>query len=402
MLPGIDIQFQNGNLQLVEPSADGVFGVVASGVSTLDIGYNDPVSVRSMQDVSNLGIVDDVDNHHLFKFLVDFYKNAPSGSKIWIFLIKRGELMSDQFTYNPSYEGTPVKTLLDAANGEISGLFTVWTPDNTVDLSNVNGFDNDVWNTRNEAQDFVHDYLAEKKVPVWVVIEGYNLTKPASDLPDLNEGATNSIQIFVGANEEDIMNCSLGAYAGRLAVSKVSQNPGRKKAGPVYDTQCWIRDKKVETYDIDTLHDKGYVTFRRHPKTSGYFITDCPMACDSTTDYGKLTRRRTINKAFVLAYAEASKEILEDFNLTPAGTIDPIYAGLIESNLKDVIYNSMTLNGELSADPQNDLDKGCEFKIDLNYPTGSTGQIKFSVAQVRVRGYAEMITIPLGFAPFNS
>lgn len=402
MLPGIDIEFQNGNLQLVEPSADGIFAVVASvNPDECDLTLGVPVAVRSMLDVVALGILDDVDHHFLYEFFDAFYKIAEPGNKVWIFPIARNKTISSVFEIGLNGKSL-IEDLLDIANGEVSGLFTVWNPDNTVELEDQDGLDADVWKTRSAAQTCLENYLSTKKVPIWAVVEGYGFSGIHSDLVDLNEGTTDRVQIFIGSTEEDTKNQSLGGYAGRLAVCKVSQNPGRKKFGEVHYSQCWIKNTKVEQYDITSIHSKGYVTFRTHPKTSGYYITDCPMACDVTTDYGKLTRRRTIDKAYVLAYAEASKEILEDFNLTPAGTIDPIYAGLLESNLKDVIYNSMTLNGELSADPQNDLDKGCEFKIDLNYPTGSTGQIKFSVAQVRVRGYAEMITIPLGFAPFNS
>jgi len=62
----------------------------------------------------------------------------------------------------------------------------------------------------------------------------------------------------------------------------------------------------------------------------------------------------------------------------------------------------MTLNGELSADLNNPKDKGCVCKVDLTYPTGSTGMIKFTAFQVATRGYAEMINIPIGFVPLNT
>lgn len=406
-LPTVDIPFQNGNIGLVDIPEDGIFGVVASMATNALLPYGTCASVRSMTDVAQLGITDNVTDHFLYKFLQEFFSEAGDGTKIWIMPIARTEKMSDQFIPNAVTGIVPVQTMCDTANGEIRGIFTQWNPDTSVTLTSEDGLDEDVWATISAAQAFCKNYTETKKSPVWVVTEGYNFTGIHADLPDLGEMDNNRVQVVLGNTEKRTgataaKGVSLGAYAGRVARIGVAVNPGRKKSGALYDTQIFIKDTPVKQYDIESLHDKRYVTFRSHLKTSGYFITDCPMATAATDDYGKLTRRRVIDKAYVLAYQVVSDEILEDFNLTASGTIDPIYAKQIEGNVISAIYTGMTLQNELSADLTNATDKGCVCSISTTYPTGTTGKIQFNSLQVKTRGYAEMIEVPIGYVPFNS
>ena len=406
-LPTVNIPFQNGNLGLVDIPEDGIFGLVVSAEANAASPIGGAYSARSMADVALLGIVDSVNSHFYYNFLKEFFAEAGEGTKIWIMPIARTELMSDQFVPDGTTGIAPVQKMLDAANGEIRGIFTCWNPDNSVTLTTEDGVDEDVWATITAAQSFCDNYTETKKSPVWVVTEAYNYTGVIADLTDLTTMDNNRVQVVIGNTEKRTgttaaKGVSLGAYAGRLAKIGVAVNPGRKKSGPLYDGNVYIKDTIVEQYDVESLDEKGYVSFRKHPKTSGYFITNCPMATSSTDDYSKLTRRRVIDKAYVIAYDVVSEEILEDFNLTAAGTIDPIYAKQIEGRVINAIYTGMTLQNELSADLQNPLDKGCFCSISTTYPTGQTGTIQFNSLQVLTRGYAELIEVPIGFVPFNS
>lgn len=406
-LPGVEIPFQNGAIGLIDAPEDGIFGLVVSTASNAALPYGTSTSVRSMADVAALGILDTVNDHFFYKFLQEFFAEAGEGTKLWIMPIARTALMSAQFIPDVTTGIAPVQTMLDTANGEIRGIFTCWNPDNTITLTEEDGVDEDVWVTVSAAESFCENYTNTKKSPVWVITEAYNFNGDHADLTDLQTMTNNRVEVFVGNTEKRTgttaaKGASLGAYAGRLARIKVSNNPGRVKDGPLYDGSVYIKDTLVDVYDVESLHNKGYVTFRTHLKKSGYYITDCPMATAATDDYSKLTRRRTIDKAFVLVHQVVADEILEDFNLTTSGKIDPIYAKQIEQNVINALYLGMTLNSELSADPADATDKGCQVEIDLNHPTGSTGQIKFNACKVRTRGYAELITVPIGFVSFNS
>jgi len=404
-LPKVELPFQNGNLALVEGTEDGIFGLVVSADDNPSLTIGEVYSVKTLADCTALGILDTVENHFFYKFLTDFYAAAGEGNKLWIFPIARTELMSDQF--KPGVSGIePVRKMCDAANGEISLIFTCWNPDNTVTLTTEDGVDEDVWETITAAQTFCTNYTTAKAAPVSVITEGYNYNG-TDDLVTLQEMTNNRVAVVIGNTEKrsgltSAKGASLGKLAGRLAVNKVSTNAGRKKSGPLYDETVYIVDTPVELFDVEMLHDLGFITFRMHLKSSGYYITDTPMACDPTDDYGNLTRRRTIDKAYRLGFVQVNEELLEDFPLTSSGTIDPIYAKQIEQNVISSIYTNMALNGELSVDPTNTTDKGCVCKIDLTYPTGTTNKIKFIAFQVKPKGYANLIEVPIGFVPFNA
>jgi hypothetical protein len=359
-----------------------------------------------MQDVAALSIVDNVNNHPFYKFLRDYYAEAAAGTKLYILPVPRTQTMSYQFT--PGVNGkVPVEAITEVSNGEVSLVFTCYNPDNTITLTLDDGLDQDVWLTVTAAQAFCEGYIASKNTPLRVITEGFFFDGDHTALPDLNTMTNDRVQILIGNDESRTgltaaKGAAIGAYAGRLATIGVSTNPGRKKDGPLLDAQVYIKSTSVENYDVTSLHDKNYVTFRTHNNSSGYYITDCPMATAKTDDYSKLTRGRVIDKAYKIAFTVLSEEILEDFSVTSSGTIDPIYAKSIEGKVINAIYTQMTLNRELSADNTNPLDKGCVVTVDITYPTASTSTIKLQTLAVRPRGYAEFIIVPLGFAPVNS
>ena len=91
MLPGINIEFQNGQLGQVVDLPDGVSGLLASAVAVgTTFLLNTPYQIRSMVDVAALGIIPDVHNYKLYKTLKEFYAEAgaPEGA-----LFVNGELV---------------------------------------------------------------------------------------------------------------------------------------------------------------------------------------------------------------------------------------------------------------------------------------------------------------------
>lgn len=101
MLPGINIEFQNGALGTVVQSPDGVFGVVANAIPvTSTFVLEKEYVIKSMQDVAALGIIDSVDNHRLYKFFSEFYNEAGEGTEIWLMGFANTKSMSDlQFVF---------------------------------------------------------------------------------------------------------------------------------------------------------------------------------------------------------------------------------------------------------------------------------------------------------------
>src|SRR5690606_2383661 len=143
----------------------------------------------------------------------------------------------------------------------------------------------------------------------------------------------------------------------------------------------------VEEYDVESIHDKGYITFRTFVGRSGYFISDDPLATLVSDDYNHLTHRCEIDKAFRISYAVLLNFVLDDIQLMPNGSVSPIYAKTIQGQVETAIYTQMTANGELSADANDPRDYGVICRVDLTNNVAATSQLKVTI-QVRPKGHA--------------
>jgi hypothetical protein len=402
MLPGIDIKFDNGNIGTVVATADGVFGLVASAVAVVDtFALNTPYTVKGMADVAALGILPDVDNYRLYKALKEFYAEAGEGTKLWLMGFAKTDSVSDWFAADVTSGKAPVEVLLDASNGEITALFTAFSPDETYILVTTDGIDDDIAVAKANAQLLAENYMALNFAPLFVIIEAYGFTGVALDLPDLLLEANNRVAVFIGDTETRTgTTASLGAavavLAGRLAKIQVHENAGKVKLGALETLTAFILDAPVESYDVAALHDKGFVTFRTHVRKAGYYISDDPLATAMIDDYHYISRRRVIDKAFRLAHNIASNEILADFDLQNDGTIDPLFAKTVEGNIEREIAQQMTSNGELSASATDKDDLGVVATFNMTKNVATTNRIELSL-KVRPKGYARWFDILLGY-----
>lgn len=404
MLPGISIEFQNGNLGQITSTADGVFGLLASAVEVTDtFELEKAYQIRSMKDVALMGIKPDVDNYVLHKTLREFYAEAGEGTELWLMGIDKAKPVSSWFKPNEETGVSVAKDLLNAAKGKLSALFTCYDPSATVTIEN--GLDADVFEAMSLAQQLSEDYTKEYYSPFIVLLEGYGFTGDKIALPDLKESGFNRVGIVIGDSKSSLTEpkgkgASIGVIAGRLAKIQVSINIGRVRDGALKPLQMFIGETPVEQFDVTALHDKGYITFRFHQGRSGYFISDDPLATSENDDYRYISRRRTIDKAYRLVYATLLDFLLDSAQVMPNGAINPIYAKVIENAVESAIQTSMTANSELSNDSTNPNDRGVICRVDLDHNLVSTGEIKMT-AQVRPLGYNRFINVELGYMPIN-
>lgn len=409
MLPGIDIEFKNGALGQVVPLPDGCFGLVtmADEVGSTFV-HEKAYVVKNMQDVAVLGIIDNVDNHRLYKFLNEFFEEGGSGQELWLMAFPKIDnatpaKISDLFV---KVNGkAPVEKLLDAANGKLRGLFALMNPDSSYTPVVTNGIDDDVVLVKTKAQTLLEDYTDAKYAPAFCILEGYAFNGDHTTLPDLTTESNNRVGILIGDSESRTgvtasNGAALGVLAGRLAKNAVQRNIGRVADGPLKPLAMYIEDTPCEEYDVESLHDKGYISFRTHVGKSGYFFTDDPLATEISDDYHYLTMRRVIDKAYRIAYGTLLDFLLDDVQLTNKGTVSPIYAKSMEGRVINAIYTQMTVNGELSADLTDAADKGVQCEVDLMNNVASTSKLNVTIL-VRPKGYARWINVPLGFVPVN-
>ena len=408
MLPGINIEFQNGQLGQVVDLPDGVGGLLASAVAVGTTFLLDtPYQIKSMIDVAALGIIPDVNNYVLYKTLKEFYAEAGEGTELWLMGFAKTTKVSEWFTLDVATGKAPAEKLLDAANGKLRFLFTSFSPTPAYVLTLADGIDADVMIATNLAQQLADNYTANKYAPIFTIIEGYAFNGNKVLLGDLSAVNFNRVMIVLGDTESRTgttasKGAAVGIVAGRFAKISVHVNIGKVRDGALSNMQAFIMDTPVEQYDIEALHDKGYVSFRQHTGKSGYFFTDDPLACEIADDYHYAARRRVIDKAYRLAYIATLDFLLDDNDVLNDGSISPIYAATVENEVESLIYKQMTVNGELSFDPNDPKDRGVICKVDLTHNVTSTSKLKIAKLQVKTKGTNRWIDVPLGFVPVTS
>lgn len=408
MLPGINIEFQNGQLGQVVDLPDGTAGLLASAAAVgTTFLLNTPYQIKSMVDVAALGIIPDVNNHVLYKTLKEFYAESGEGTELWLMGFAKTTKVSDWFTLDVVTGKTPAEKLLDSANGKIRVLFTSFSPSVAYVVTLAGSIDGDVMIATNLAQQLAENYTASKYAPFFTIIEGYDFDGDKVALTDLSTASFNRVMIALGDTEKRTgtsasKGAAVGIIAGRFAKIQVHVNIGKVRDGNLSNLVAYVLDTPAEQYDVEALHDKGYVAFRQHTGKSGYFFTDDPLACEIADDYHYAARRRVIDKAYRLAYTACLEFLLDDNTVNNDGTLSPIYAGVIENEVESLIYNQMTLNNELSFDATDPKDRGVICKMDLTNNITSTSKLKFAKFQVKPKGTNRWIDVPLGFVPVTS
>lgn len=390
-LPKVKVNYTTGALGRVVPSADGVFGLLTTGVavpSTFALATT--YTLRSMDDVALLGITA-VNNAGLYKALREFYESAGAGTELWLRAFADTVTMTQMLDLEVAAN---VKALLNDANGRLRGIFVHRTPASGYTPVTTNGLDGDVFTALSKAT-LVSAYCADTlKAPLFVVVSG--LYYVGTGLSDLTERTDNTVAVMIGDTAPGD-GCVIGLLAGRLAKSPVQRNVGRVKDGAIHSAgYAYIGSAKVESSDVESLHNKGYITLRQHAGRAGYFFTDDPLATLPTDDYNGIAVRRVIDKAFRLAYGAMAEELLDEVSVNDQGQVSVSYAKSIENKIENAIINSMTINGELGNDPADQNDTGVECVVDPTINVISTGKI---VVNLRIKpfGYAKYIEVNLGF-----
>lgn len=394
MLPRVKIEFANGALGQVVASPDGVFGMLTTAAPVVGkLELLKSYVVKSMDDVTiTLGITAG-NNPGLHKVLTEFYNTAGDGTELWLRCFAETVNLTEMATLATA---NGIRSLLADANGRLRGIFIHRTPATGYTPTVTGGLDGDVATAIAAAQLAAEWATETLKAPIFIMVAGLYYSGNPVELTDLTLGNLNRVGIMIGDTVAG-NGCAIGLLAGRLAKIPVQRNIGRVKDGPVITlTNAYLKDTKVEVADTGSVHDKGYITLRAHTGRSGYFFTDDPLATLPTDDYNHVTARRTVDKAYRLAYDALLGELLEEIPVSDEGQVSVSFAKSLETKVENAVINSMTANGELGNDPNNQNDTGVECLIDTTQNIVATGFLKVGL-RVKPYGYARYINVELGF-----
>lgn len=287
------------------------------------------------------------------------------------------------------------KKLINAAQGRLRWLGFSRTPGVGYTPAITAGLDADVAAAQTKAQELCEYFTNSRYAPLFAIIEGAGFSGNATELADNRTGTFNRVGVLIGDTVTDSDNATIGTLMGRIAVSQVQRSIARVKDGAVAPVSLFIGDKPVEQADVETIDSKGYITFRTFVDRAGYFFNNDFLSAPDLDDYSLIPRRRTVDKAYRIAYQTLLNELNDEVPINQDGTLPESFVKTWQAMVEGDIARQMTANGELSGDVANG-DKGVVCYIDPSQNVVSTSKI---VVQVRIRpfGYARFIEVRLGF-----
>lgn len=400
MFPTVKIDFTNGALGSVSPSADCVVGMILTGAdvegdSKLTTG--NAYVLKKLDDLYSLGVTE-TNNAFVVKHVQEFYNEAGDGQELWLMVLPATVKPSDALDRSKNY----AKRLIQVAGGRIRALVVGYEPAEGYEATLKNGLDSDVYAALTNGQVLAEWATTSLFAPLFVCIEarGFVLSN-LTNLPDLSTMTYNRVGVLLGDTVSGSKGAAIGLLAGRIAACPVQRHIGRVKDGALKATEIFIDTEDPSVADVELIHDNGFITFRTFTGKSGYFFSDDCLACALSDDYRSIARRRTVDKAYRILYAYMLENLNDEIPMTNDGYLVPSIVKSWETEAVATIVNQMTINGELGVDPDDPSDKGVQVSIDPEQNIIATSQIKV-VAKVKPYGYAKYIYVELGFQTITS
>ncbi len=392
-IPGITFQYSNNQLGGVNPSADGICGMILTGVAispgtgATGLALNTPKAIFTLADAVAIGITaayDTTNSTRVYADIADFYNKVAKG-ELWIMLVAQTATMAD--ICDKTILTNAVK-LLNAATGRIRVLALAIQRAAGYSQTTTTGLDADVFAAIPKAQALAVQYANTYYYPLRVVLPGYGWSGVAADLLDLTTLSANYVQVLLhGVNGKK--SARIGFYMGLLASLQVQRNVGRVANGALGLTEAYLTDGATQAENIfgvqDTINDKGYVIPIIRPGKTGYFYNDDPMATAKTDDYCQMARCRVIDKVSRIAYTTYLDFVNDDYTYNTDGSISAADLKRLQGRIDDQVNSQMKSAGEVSnfssfVDPTQDTTNGVTVQL-----------------RVQPKGYFKTIIVAMGF-----
>ena len=381
----------NGQLGTVGESPDGLFALVCGAAAvTKKLELGKAYTLHSFDELAALGVTAE-NNPRLYKHVQDFYTEAEEGTKLVIYPVDKAKT----FTELCDKDTGVIKELIMAENGALRGIFVAG--DGREATVTTNGLDNDLFTALPKAQQLAEWATVSLYAPLFIILEGRGYK--GGVVKDLHKETYNRVGVLIGDTVKASEGAAVGLMAGRLATLPVQRNIARVKNGALKPIAMFLGEKPVEenASAVSDLYDAGYITPRKYVGKAGYFFTDDRLACEQTDDYAHITARRTIDKAYRIAYTALLDLMMDELAVNDDGTLRHGIIMAWQQMMENAVNRAMTAAGELSADENG---AGCKAYIDPKQNVLSTSKIEL-VLKVRPFGYARYVDVKLGFQVEN-
>jgi len=382
-LPKITIILGNNALGQTAQTADGVCGLISSGVSVAaKVQVDTPYLITSLAEAVTLGILSTGGNAHAHRNIADFYEVAGTGAQLYIMLSTASmELLV--LNTNLQY----AHALQNFAQGKIKVLaLTAVIPGSPVI---ANGLWDRVHLAAQNAQVLAVAMTALYR-PLRVIIDGVAYTGTPANLTDYKTAALNMAQILL-TGEVSTGNADVGRLLGLYATLPVQRKASRVLNGPAvgmgaaFFTSGIAVDAHASSWEA--IHAKGYVFHKTHVGKAGFYMSSDSMLTANTDDYNSMPRGRVIDKALVLIYGVLVEKLSDEVEINADGTISLGIIKSWQSEIETTLNTAMKQNGEIS---------NVQVLINAAQNVISTGRVTVGV-RIQPVGYSDFIDVELGY-----
>lgn len=398
-LPYVRINFANGAIGGSAAMDDGCTGLICTAVAVSGkFALNTNYLITSLKELEALGInsASTGANANVYKCVKEFYEEAPKGTKLYL----RGAATSVTVDQLVDKTTANAQALLEYAAGDIRTLMVKVTDAQNYTPTVTHAIDAKVETAITKAQALAEAAAEDLKAPILVLLEGRHYNGTPADLPNLTQLTDNRVAVVIGDTVTGSKGAAVGLLAGRIARIPVQRSIARVKDGAMKATEMFIGSVVAESGSPETIHGKGFICPRTFVGKGGYYWSDDSIATGPTDDYCLIPRRRTIDKAYRIAYLAMLEQVSDEIALTADGKIAPAVCKNMETVMESAIINQMTSVGNLGNDPQNPNDTGVIAYVNPEQNIVATSRLNASL-RVRPYGYSKYIEVDLGFQTLN-
>lgn len=378
----IDFQLGSGGLGALPPTDDHVSAILVLQAQPGSWGTTQVRSFRSIEQVEQAGILETDPSFALVHYTCkEFFRMNPTGILYLIFdLIDSSEIVN-------------------LTQGRVRQYAVFDTVANVSDYQTL------------------MEELRTLHAPAICIIGATGITdvKNPTQTPDLHLADSELVSVII-AGDGSADGKALATSLGVPYVAALGAVLGATSSAKVSDSVAWVEQFNFavsngeleglifaggETYesllaaDLDDLHDKGYLFFRRFVGRSGSYLNSSFSATDLQSDYAYIERNRTIQKAERLLYAALLPKLNSPLKVNPAnGQLANSTIKYFEALCDKTLRENMLANDELSGDEEN---PGYSIIIDPEQNVIASGTLEIAVKIVPV-GVAREIQVLLGFA----
>lgn len=154
--------------------------------------------------------------------------------------------------------------------------------------------------------------------------------------------------------------------------------------------------------DLDTLHDKGYMTYIANEDAPGFIFNDDVSLTTPTSDYATWSHNAVIGEAMRIAYAQYYKTLKDDVEVDDLGTLGKAVETNFAQDIMDAINKQLA--GSISGvnavvNPSTTASAGLYANANIVNPNLNLLQAGklFVFLTIRPRGYIKDVMVVLGF-----